>query len=683
MTSSNETNGIEVLKRVAFAIWRHISAVVALALIVLALVIGISIGRGSAPEEHDHAEEAANMTDSDDSKESAEPQMYTCSMHPTVRLPDPDAKCPICFMDLIPVTDSSSEPGSERRITMSKSAAALARIETTTIARFLPEAQVRLFGRMAVDETRVARLTAYFPGRLDRLFVNYVGVPVNRGDHLAEIYSPELLAAFEELRQATRAVKELENASNLVRESTEQTLLAAREKLRLFGLTETQIREVESGGMTSDRFTIYAPLGGIVTHLGQREGDYVQTGTVIATVADLSRLWLDLEAYESQLPLLRWGQSVTFTVESHPGEVFRGQISFIEPMVDERTRTAAVRVAVENADRRLKPGMFATAIVRTKVDAHGAIISDALAGKWVGPMHPTVVRDEPGACDICGMDLVSAESLGVVGDPTAIVVPLVIPRSAVLITGARAVVYVRVPGAEKPTFEAREVLLGSRAGDFYVVREGLNAGEEVVTNGAFRIDSSMQIAGKSSTMSPDGGGGAMSGHAHGGAAAPPTGEVVRAPDSFIHALKPVYAAYFQMQESLAADDLDGYRQGGRDLRTALGLVGEAGLVGPPLATWRRLRAQLNSEDSSTDIAAARAHFGTASKAVIELAHTFGHHGSQPWRLAYCPMAFDNVGAEWLQRSDALINPYFGAEMLRCGEFRATILPRPARGGGGE
>lgn len=683
MTRSNQTNPLTIVKSVGATIWRHVSAVVALALIVLALIIGISIGRGSMPDQHDHANEAGNATESQGQQASAESQMYTCSMHPTVRLPDPDAKCPICFMDLIPVTGSNSEPGSERRITMSKSAVALAQIETTPVARFLPEAQVRLFGRMAVDETRVARLTAYFPGRLDRLFVNYVGVPVNRGDHLAEIYSPELLAAFEELRQASRAVKEMENASSLVRESTEQTLLASREKLRLFGLTETQIREVESGGMTSDRFTIYAPLGGIVTHLGQREGDYVQTGTVIATVADLSRLWLDLEAYESQLPLLRWGQSVTFTVESHPGEVFKGQVSFIEPMVDERTRTAAVRVAVENADRRLKPGMFATAIVRTKVDAHGAIVSDALAGKWVGPMHPTVVRDEPGACDICGMDLVSAESLGVVGDPTTIVVPLVVPRSAVLITGERAVVYVRVPGAEKPTFEAREVLLGSRAGDFYVVRDGLEEGDEVVTNGAFRIDSSMQIAGKASMMSPSGGGGAMSGHEHGGAAAPPAGEDVRAPDSFIHALKPVYAAYFEMQESLATDDVDGYRQGARDLRTALGLVRETGLVGPSLATWRRLRAQLNIEDTSADIAAARVRFETVSKAVIELAHSFGHHGSQSWQLAYCPMAFDNAGAEWLQRGDELLNPYFGAEMLRCGEFRATIMPLHVRDGGSE
>ncbi len=683
MTTANESSIFHTLMTIGVTIWRHASAVIALALIVLALFIGISIGRGSAPEEHDHADKAANTADSVDQPESAEPPMYTCSMHPTVRLPDPDAKCPICFMDLIPVTDSSSEPGSEHRITLSESAAALARIETTPVARFLPEAQVRLFGRMAVDETRVARLTAYFPGRLDRLFVNYVGVPVNRGDHLAEIYSPELLAAFEELRQSARAVKELENASNLVRESTEQTLLAAREKLRLFGLTEAQIREVESNTMSSDRFTIYAPLGGIVTQLGQREGDYVQTGTVIATVADLSRLWLDLEAYESQLPLLRWGQSVTFTVESQPGEVFRGQISFIEPMVDERTRTAAVRVAVENADRRLKPGMFATAIVRTKVDAHGAIVSDSLAGKWVGPMHPTVVRDEPGTCDVCGMDLVSAESLGVVGDPTTIVVPLVIPRSAVLITGARAVVYVRIPDAQKPTFEARDIQLGSRAGDFYVVRDGLEEHEEVVTNGAFRIDSSMQIAGKSSMMSPGGSGGERSGHAHGGTTTSSAGEVIRAPDSFIHALKPVYAAYFQMQESLAADDLAGYGQGARDLRTAIDLVRETGLVGPPLATWRRLRAQLNAEDTSTDIATARARFETASKAIIELAHTFGHHGSQAWQLAYCPMAFDNAGAEWLQRSDELINPYFGAAMLRCGEFRATILPLHARDGGGE
>ena len=393
-------------------LWKHASTGVAIGAIVAALVVGYRIGR-PAPEPsdagagggHEHAE-----------GESIEPRMYTCSMHPSVRLPDPDAKCPICFMDLIPVMEQGgADSGS--RISISESAAALSDIETAPVGRFFPTAEVRLYGKVTYDETSVARLTAYFPGRIERLFLNYTGVAVARGEHVAEVYSPDLLAAFEELRQAKAASETEGGMSDLVRAATRDTVVAAREKLRLFGITAEQIAAVENGSFDADNLTIFAPIGGVVTHLAVREGDYLQTGAPIATIADLSRLWLDMEAYESQLPLLRWGQRVTFSVEAHPGEIFEGRISFIEPIVDERTRTAAVRVAVENPGHSLKPGMFASAVVRTRVAADGAVLGDELAGRWVSPMHPTVVKDGPGRCDICGMDLVPAESLGVVGDP--------------------------------------------------------------------------------------------------------------------------------------------------------------------------------------------------------------------------------------------------------------------------
>lgn len=648
-------------------LWKHASAAVAVVLIVAALVIGYQIG--SPPPEPD-AEPAAETHDHSD-----EPQEYTCSMHPTVRLTDPNAKCPICFMDLIPVQDDGGE-GSELRVTMSESAAAMSRIETAPVGRFFPMAEVRLYGKVTYDETSVARLTAYFPGRIERLFVNYMGVPVSKGDHMAEFYSPELLATFEELRQAGSADAGSTSTSELVRSATRGTLEAAREKLRLFGLTREQIASIEDGSFDSDSLTIYAPIGGVVTDLAVREGDYVQTGAPLATIADLSLLWLDMEAYESQLPLLRWGQRVRFTVEAHPGEAFEGRISFIEPMVDERTRTAAVRVAVDNDDKRLKPGMFASAIVRTRVGASGAVVGDELAGRWVSPMHPTIVKDGPGQCDVCGMDLVPAESLGVVGDASSAEEPLVIPRSAVLFTGTRSVVYVKVDGAEKPTYEGRAVVLGPRSGEFYIVREGLNRGDEVVVNGAFRIDSAMQIAAKPSMMTPGGGGGGDPHAGHGGMAGGMDAAPVRAtvPDAFIHGLKPVYAAYLDAQEALAADDLGGFVQGAGDLRTALDLVDEAGLVGEPLGEWRRAASRLRVTEAITTIKTARDRFEAMSEGVIALQRRFGHRGSEAWNLAHCPMAFDNKGADWLQRGDTINNPYFGATMLRCGDVRESFEP---------
>ncbi|MEQ9616546.1 MAG: efflux RND transporter periplasmic adaptor subunit [Phycisphaerales bacterium] len=635
-------------------VWRRISAVVALLLIALAFFAGYVI---ATPEPEP---EPAGATTADSSVARGEPQMYTCSMHPSVRLPDPDAKCPICFMDLIPVAEDESGEGSERRIALSEAANATSRVQTAPVGRFFPRANVRLYGKVTYDETSVARLTAYFPGRIERLFVNYVGVPVSKGDHMAELYSPELLATFEELRQATLASEQTTSTSDIVRRATRDTLDAAREKLRLFGLTDEQIRDADSGGFEGERLTIYAPIGGVVTHLAAREGDYLQTGAPIATVANLSRLWLDLEAYESQLPLLRWGQRVSFTVESHPGETFDGRISFIEPMIDEMTRTAAVRVAVDNTDRRLKPGMFASAVVRPRVGESGAVVSDELAGRWVSPMHPTIVKDGPGQCDICGIDLVPAESLGVVGDPSSVREPLVIPRTAVLFTGTRSVVYVAVPETEKPTYESREVTLGPRAGEFYAVRAGLREGERVVTNGAFRIDSAMQIAAKPSMMSPGEG-------EVGGAKAD-------VPVEFIHSLKPVYAAYLDAQEALADDSLERFSRSAKDLRTALGLVEDSRLIGEPLGAWRRAATKLRSESTFDDIETARQRFEAMSEGVIALLETFGHMGSDDWRLAHCPMAFDNAGADWVQRGETIDNPYFGETMLRCGEIRETYAP---------
>ncbi|MHC4910909.1 MAG: efflux RND transporter periplasmic adaptor subunit, partial [Planctomycetota bacterium] len=401
-------------------------------------------------------------------------------------------------------------------------------------------------------------------------------------------------------------------------------------------------------------------IAGVVTHLAARERDYVETGSAIATVADLTRLWLDMEAYESQLPLLRWGQPVTFTVEAHPGRRFEGRISFIEPIVDERMRTAAVRVAVDNEDGELKPGMFATAVVRPRVAAGGAVVSDELAGRWVGPMHPTIVKDGPGTCDICGMDLVTAESLGVVGDPTEIEEPLVIPRTSAMLTGTRAVVYVKVANTEKPTYEVREVALGPRAGDLYIVESGLSEGEDVVVNGTFRIDSAMQIAAKPSMMLPGG--------------ADATSARTTVPESFLFDLKPVYAAYLDAQEALAADDLGGFVQAAGDLDTALSLVEEVGLVGKPLGAWRRAAARLRSEGTITTIDDARVRFERLSMAVIDLQRKFGHRGQETWHIAHCPMAFDNKGAVWLQRSTQVNNPYFGASMLRCGTVRDAFPP---------
>lgn len=445
-----------------------------------------SPGTAGSQQAHEHA-------DSD--------QMWTCSMHPQIQKPNP-GKCPICGMDLIPVSDESSGGQDEREISFSEEAVKLMELQTSTVERKFVKAEIRLDGKVAYDETRVEYITAWVDGRIDELYVDFTGTEVNKGEHMAYLYSPKLLSAQEEVLQALKSSRSSsEGSSEFLKRSTKATLEAAREKLRLLGLKPEQIKQIEETGEPTDHLTIYAPSGGTVVDKGVKEGMYVNTGTRIYTIADLSKVWVMLDVYESDLSWIRYGQDVKFTVEAYPGKTFTGKVSFIDPLLESDTRTINVRVNVENPEKKLKPGMFVRALVQPEVAAAGKVMAPDMAGKWICPMHPGVVKEAKGNCDICGMDLVAVESMGyTIPDDTS--PPLVIPESAVLITGKRAVVYVEVPDKDKPTFEGREIVLGAKAGDYYIVKEGLEEGDSVVTSGNFKIDSALQIQAKPSMMSP-------------------------------------------------------------------------------------------------------------------------------------------------------------------------------------
>ena len=430
-------------------------------------------------------------------------QMWTCSMHPQIRQPKA-GKCPICFMDLV-LVDSSGEAGA-REISFSEDALKLMEIQTTTVERKFVEAQIRMVGKVDYDETRMKHITAWVAGRIDRLYVDFTGTRVIKGDHMVYLYSPQLISAQAEFLQAVKSVQNIKSeSSEFMKRSTRATLEATSEKLRLLGLTEEQIKNIETTGQATDHIIIYAPIGGIVINKHITEGTYVQTGTKIYTIADLSQLWVQLDAYESDMMWIRYGQEVEFTAEAYPGKVFKGRISFISPTVDAKTRTIKVRLNVSNLEETLKPEMFVRAIVRSKIASEARVMAADMADKWICPMHPSVVKDAVGKCDICQMDLVTTESLGYIKADLPDEAPLVIPATAALITGKRAVVYVQKPNAEKPTFEGREVVLGPRAGDYYLVEEGLFEGEVVVLKGNFKIDSALQIQAKPSMMNPQGG----------------------------------------------------------------------------------------------------------------------------------------------------------------------------------
>ena len=431
------------------------------------------------------------------------PQKWYCSMHPQI-IRDKPGLCPICDMDLIPMPTEMTAHAASRELVVSEAAARLMDIQTSAVTRRAVTNRVRMVGKVDYDETRVKSIAAWSPGRIDRLYVDFTGTRVAQGDHLVDLYSPELFGAQAELLQAAKAAsRAATEASEYLKDSAQATLAAAREKLRLLGLKTEQIENIETSGQPVTHVTIYSPIGGVVIQKMATEGMYVATGTHVYTVADLSQVWGKLDAYESDLPWIRRGQVVTFTAEAYPGEVFQGWISFIAPTLDPKTRTVKIRVNVQNSDDRLKPEMFVRAVVESHLAQEGKVMDPNLAGKWTCPMHPSVLKDQAGTCDVCGMDLVTTESLGYMTAQSAGVLSLVIPASAPLITGERAVVYVKKPDTENPTFEGRQIVLGPRAGDYYVVKEGLAEGEQVVTNGSFKIDSALQIQARPSMMNPE------------------------------------------------------------------------------------------------------------------------------------------------------------------------------------
>jgi Cu(I)/Ag(I) efflux system membrane fusion protein len=443
------------------------------------------------------------QTDIDHDHPPEQPTIWTCSMHPEVRLPKP-GKCPKCRMDLIPLKIDSTADVGPQALVVSEEARKLMEIETSPVERKFVTAEIRMVGKIDYDETKVKYITAWVPGRIDRLYVDYTGITVNKGDHMVSLYSPQLLTDQRALLEAVQAAKGVSpDSSDIADRFKLRSVESARSRLRLLGLTDEQIADIEKAAEPVDHITIYAPIGGVVIHKNATERMYVQTGTKLYTIADLSQLWVKLDAYESDIMWIRYGQQVEFETEAHPGETFKGRITFIDPVLNPATRTVKLRVNVDNRQGKLKPDMFVRAVVRANVAAGGRVMDEAMAGKWVCPMHPDVVKDSQGICDICEMDLKTAESLGYVKvDRTD--APLVIPASAPLITGTRAVVYVQLSQTEKPTYEGREVVLGPRASDYYIVNSGLAEGEIVVTNGNFKIDSAVQIQARPSMMGPAG-----------------------------------------------------------------------------------------------------------------------------------------------------------------------------------
>lgn len=386
---------------------------------------------------HGHDHEVAPVS------EVTQETTWTCSMHPQIRMQE-EGDCPICGMDLIPLAQNGSSGIDPDAVHLTKEGAALANVMTTVASRQKPVMEVRLYGKVQADERLLQNQVSHVSGRIEKLFVNFTGESVRKGQLLAQVYSPELVSAQQELIEAAKT-----------KETQPAIYDASREKLRLWKITDAQIETIENSGIAQSLVDIVSNTDGTVISRLVNTGNYISQGTLLYEIADLSGLWVLFDAYESDLRFLKRGERLTFTVEAFPGEKFTGTIAFIDPVIDPVTRVARVRVETGNRSGRLKPEMFVTGIFSTAL--------------------PEFSNN------------------------------LIIPKSAVLWTGKRSIVYVKQAGVDEPVFRMREIELGPALGDSFVVVSGLADGEEIVTNGTFSVDAAAQLAGKPSMMNTAGG----------------------------------------------------------------------------------------------------------------------------------------------------------------------------------
>lgn len=510
--------------------------------------------------------------------------VYTCSMHPQIRESEP-GNCPICGMELIPADDLNRDDSGSlgpNAIQFSKAALALAEIETTPVKTGTPVVETRLPGKVAVNQNLVSNVTAHFPGRVRELYVDYTGDYVRKGQKLASIYSPELITAQRELLETAR-----------FKEQNPRLYESARRKLMLWEFPEATIDQIERSGEVMEELDFFSPVSGYVSQIDISREDHIREGSMLYRIADLSKVWIEFEAFESSVTDLKNGDNVSFTVTSVPGQTFTGTVNFIQPFLSEKSRTVEVRITADNPQNKMKPGMFAEGLISSQTG------------------------QEP---------------------------QLLVPRSAVLWTGSRSIVFVDVSTAENPAFEAREVTLGKRAGNEYIIESGLNAGERVVTNGTFKVDAAAQLSDKLSMMNPEPGSGANRGaHDHGDMENDETDmnkpmattENEHAGHQMQDDLNVLVPEYLNLREALSNDNFDTAKK----------------------------HIEMFSTDKFSDIEELRAEFKSISEMLISRVEEEGYEGVL-FKL-YCPMY--GGGSEWISDQRDIENPFYGSQMHNCGE----------------
>ncbi|WP_339652601.1 efflux RND transporter periplasmic adaptor subunit [uncultured Maribacter sp.] len=569
-------------------------------------------------------------------------QLWTCSMHPQIKMEEP-GNCPICGMELIPMesSDDSSENIAANEIVMNEEAYQLANIQTTIVEKASADKEIRLLGRVKPDERRLYSQVSHIPGRIERLYVNFTGEKVYTGQKIVRIYSPELISAQKELFEAIKS-----------KDIYPQLYTASRNKLKLWKLSDKQIDAIEATGNVQEQIDILSDHTGYVMNRNVELGDYIKAGGNLFDIANLSSVWVMFEAYEADIPWIHINDKVSFNIQAISGKTFEGKITYVDPFVSSNTRVAKVRVEVNNPGNKLLPEMYASGIIKAKMKG----------------MENTIV----------------------------------IPKTAVLWTGKRAVVYVKVPHEKTISFVYREIELGQDMGQFYSVADGLEEGEVVATNGVFRIDASAQLLGQKSMMNPEGGK-VNTGHNHGGMKMD-NGESedgvdhsqmdmsnttmeaetdhtdmnqrIITTDTFKGQLEEVFNAYIKLKDAFVSDDSGAVSTLTKTLLSAMKKVDMKQLTDHNAHNhWMTISKEITESATSiskiSDIEKQRGHFKHLSAHLSKGVKLFGVN--QKVYEQFCPMADNNKGAYWLSLKEKIQNPYYGSKMLGCGDNKLVII----------
>lgn len=535
-----------------------------------------------------------------DHQDGTTDQMWTCSMHPQIMQAE-QGDCPICGMDLIPA-DIQSDGLAANEFKMTENAIALANIQTTVVGGRTANAEnkITLSGKIKENEEANATQASYFDGRIERLSINFEGQIIKKGQKLATIYAPNLIAAQQELITAAS-----------LKESQPALYKAVRNKLKLWKLSDHQINTIETSGEVRENFPVYATVSGTVSEVLSAEGDYIKQGQPILKVSNLNTVWAEFDGYENQISQFNKGQKITITTKAYPDKKLEATISFIDPVLNMKTRTLTIRATLNNREQLFKPGMFVTGTVQGVAK--------------------------------------NAEQL-------------VVPASAVLWTGKRSVVYIKT-NPDESVFEMKEVVLGDSNGDMYVILEGLSNGDEIVTNGTFTVDAAAQLQGKKSMMNKS----------RIETTKPDRNVEMKMTwsksiqNDFLLAI----TSYLQMKNAFVESNTSEVSVSAKALITKLKTFKTLGLNKETKARLSSSIEILEGIERKEDIESQRVHFVVLSENIVALASNLDEIDINLY-VQKCPMANTNKGAIWISTEKEIRNPYFGQAMLTCGSVIDTI-----------